>query len=485
LTAFRTGFFYIHPMQKWLSIFFTFAVVFLSSCTDFSSLKFSGEEGVSSSSELSSSSEEGTSSSSSLSSSSDAGNVETSSSSSSEGSVASSSSGTETENTSSSSTQSSNSVPMCEGAPYNTATGFCVGDKYYKICNGLLNYDVTQYICSEDDRLILAKCNDVQYNPVTQKCENNVIKTKCGSETNWYNAINQGCCANSIIFSKETQKCEDNIVLTLCGSNWYNALTHFCYNNATYTCNNQPYDPSKQFCYNEKKVADFCGNRMLNSEKKLEYDPNLYECKPSINANGIYLKSGVSDGVQSYNAVLIGTQVWMAENLNYDVPDNTTDVCYKSAGVSNCNTYGRYYNWTTAMASSSSSTNNPSGVRGICPSNWHLPSKAEWETLVNYIRSDKSCSGCEAYHLKAKEGWVASSGNGNGLDSYGFYAKAGGYGNSGTFYENQVWSYWLSSTEKYILCLAAGNNASFNSVSSANPPYYNQSYLYSVRCVKD
>jgi hypothetical protein len=45
------------------------------------------------------------------------------------------------------------------------------------------------------------------------------------------------------------------------------------------------------------------------------FNPDLYECNPEINPYAIYLKGGVKDaGDNEYNAVLIGSQVWMAEN---------------------------------------------------------------------------------------------------------------------------------------------------------------------------
>ncbi len=97
---------------------------------------------------------------------------------------------------------------------------------------------------------------------------------------------------------------------------------------------------------------------------------------------------------QIYQYITIGAQVWMTENLAY-LPSvfapatgsnstayyyvygyNGTDVAAAKA-TSNYTTYGVLYNWPAAMNGSASSTSNPSGVQGICPSGWHLPSDAE------------------------------------------------------------------------------------------------------------
>ena len=101
-----------------------------------------------------------------------------------------------------------------------------------------------------------------------------------------------------------------------------------------------------------------------------------------------------------YNTVLIGTQCWMKENLRTThYADNTfipsvdtvshTDP-YRHApdnNEANVATYGYLYNWAAAMHGAASSEANPSGVQGICPNGWHLPSDAEWTQLTDYVSS--------------------------------------------------------------------------------------------------
>ena len=128
---------------------------------------------------------------------------------------------------------------------------------------------------------------------------------------------------------------------------------------------------------------------------------------------------------QTYKTVKIGTQTWMAENLNYNASGSK---CY------NCDKYGRLYNWATAMSLPSSCNSNScssqiqSKHRGICPSGWHIPSGAEWNTLSSYVESDSDCSNMCARLFKATSGWDSE---GKGIDRYGFSALPGGYGGSG------------------------------------------------------
>ncbi|SHM43146.1 major paralogous domain-containing protein [Fibrobacter sp. UWR3] len=90
---------------------------------------------------------------------------------------------------------------------------------------------------------------------------------------------------------------------------------------------------------------------------------------------------------QIYKTMKVGGQVWMAENLNYQIG---VKHCYHDS----CAQYGRFYSWSTAMDSAGVFSTNGLGcgdglmcspdypVRGICPAGWHLPSKFEIEPLV-------------------------------------------------------------------------------------------------------
>jgi len=101
-----------------------------------------------------------------------------------------------------------------------------------------------------------------------------------------------------------------------------------------------------------------------------------------------------------YQTVVIGLRTWMAANLNVThyadgraIPliENTLTwealgnqeaaFCWYDNNASNGETYGALYSWTAAMDSSASSDLIPSGVQGVCPADWHLPSDEEWKEL--------------------------------------------------------------------------------------------------------
>jgi len=189
---------------------------------------------------------------------------------------------------------------------------------------------------------------------------------------------------------------------------------------------------------------------------------------------------------KTYKTVKIGTQTWMAENLNYNVNGSR---CYgdNTGGDSqgNCDTYGRLYDWATAMNGAASSATVPSGVRGICPEGWHLPSKAEWEVMTAYINGEST----EGKKLKATSGWnnnYYTGTSGNGTDEYGFSALPGGYGYSdgSLFYgvgDNGLW--WNTSENNGAAggvcgrCMFSDDTARWCNCDVSN--------LYSVRCLKN
>jgi len=208
----------------------------------------------------------------------------------------------------------------------------------------------------------------------------------------------------------------------------------------------------------------------------------------NILSSSSYSPSTLSYQGQIYKTVKIGTQTWMAENLNYNVSGS---VCYNN-NSSYCVTYGRLYNWATAMSlnsicnSSACTSQVQSKHQGICPSGWHIPSNEDWDKLYRYVDGTNGTSSpydspTAGKHLKAKTGWNSS---GNGLDTYGFSALPGGYGNSGgSFYSVGGYGLWWSSSEynSYYAC------SRYMLYGYENAYWYNysKSFLRSVRCLQD
>jgi len=107
---------------------------------------------------------------------------------------------------------------------------------------------------------------------------------------------------------------------------------------------------------------------------------------------------------QSYDVVKIGGLTWMAENLNFE----TAGSFCPEGDSRNCKRLGRLYSWVEA--------------KSVCPDGWRLPTKADFEALVNAASGDAARPLAGAA-LKAKDGWFKK---GNGTDEFGFNALPAG-----------------------------------------------------------
>ena len=198
---------------------------------------------------------------------------------------------------------------------------------------------------------------------------------------------------------------------------------------------------------------------------------------------------------QEYNWVKIGNQVWMAENLAYlpsvNPPSSGSFTSlyyyvygYEGTSVStakattNYTTYGVLYNWPAAINGAASSSANPSGVQGVCPSGWHLPSDAEWSELTDYLGGEGVAGG------KLKEvgydHWYSP--NEGATNESSFTALPEGFRSDGMFNYIGYDGSWWSATE-------GGTGAWYRDL------YYDDAGVsrsndykedgFSVRCVRD
>jgi uncharacterized protein (TIGR02145 family) len=184
-----------------------------------------------------------------------------------------------------------------------------------------------------------------------------------------------------------------------------------------------------------------------------------------------------------YATLELGTQIWMAENLNVGtringLPDQTNNnitekYCYDD-NDSNCAVYGGLYQWDEAMQYSTTP-----GVRGICPTGWHLPSDDEWATFTTFLGGEDIAGG------KMKETdtihWVSP--NFGATNSSGFTALPGGMRNiSGGFtnfsYTSLFWSSSESPPFAWLRFLDFYVEQVFHT-------YGSKLCAYSVRCIKD
>ncbi|MDR0516051.1 MAG: hypothetical protein LBH25_03305 [Fibromonadaceae bacterium] len=197
---------------------------------------------------------------------------------------------------------------------------------------------------------------------------------------------------------------------------------------------------------------------------------------------------------ETYQTVVIGSQTWFARNLNY-IPSTGNSSCYNNQPT-NCDIYGRLYDWATAMNVSSNCNNFSSCTvyskhRGICPSGWHIPSNAEWETLLRYVDGGSGTSSNGYYNsptagkdLKTTSGWNDYQGSsGNGTNKYGFSALPGGYLSSDNIFSGagNIGRWWSATQNDYI---AVSRSVSYDK-ENANWGYFYKNAPCYVRCIKD
>lgn len=159
----------------------------------------------------------------------------------------------------------------------------------------------------------------------------------------------------------------------------------------------------------------------------------------------------------SYGTVKIGSQWWMAENLN---EPSAGKFCYSNQPA-NCLTYGGLYKWTDVMNGATTER-----ARGLCPTGWHLPSQAEWQTLLDVYGLDMAKKKLEV-----------------GGDSDFRMFLAGQRSIAGrSELMNLVANFWTSTK-------SSGENAWAFSFQKEQDNYFKlnlgHAYGFSVRCVKD
>ena len=196
---------------------------------------------------------------------------------------------------------------------------------------------------------------------------------------------------------------------------------------------------------------------------------------------------------QTYKTVKMGTQWWMAENLNYALLQPTADLdsssfCYNDS-LENCEIYGRLYLKSAAMDSAGtwsdgglncgfySECSPKEPVRGVCPEGWHLPNDDDWEALFAVVGD----SSLVPLALKSASGWWKTD---NGMDAFGFAVlPAGRKRNLGDYYSiGYSTSYWSSTEDSRSTsnCIDFFLNDEYDYMKRAY-----KDYAHPVRCVKD
>jgi uncharacterized protein (TIGR02145 family) len=210
-------------------------------------------------------------------------------------------------------------------------------------------------------------------------------------------------------------------------------------------------------------------------------------CPGSFNCGGSLTDR--RDG-QLYKTILLGTQCWMAQNLNATkfsngnflpkVTDNTTwtiltagAYCYyNNDSAAYSNTYGALYNWYATSDS-----------RGLCPTGWHIPAFEEWALLIDYLGGNGIAG--DSMKEEGTAHWINNDAGAN--NSSGFTALPAGrrnYSGDGTFAYLGNYCDWWTATEisaayawECYIGFANGNGGLY---------YYDKIQIgHSVRCLKD
>jgi len=386
---------------------------------------------------------------------------------------------------------------LCGGEAYSVYQ-FCANDKVYDLCGGI-GYNPANYICCNNvqyDINTYECCNNKQYFLATQFCNENGVLNKCGGET--YDPVTQFCNENNVLdkcdgetYNPATKFCNENNILDKCGEETYNPTMQFCNENRLLNkCSGNEYNPANQRCENNV-IEGKCGSNWYDgANTNLRCENNILETRCGVswyNAEMLFCSNGIlfmkdSRDNQTYKIVTIGTQTWMAQNLNYKASGSK---CYDSSEA-NCTTYGRLY--SDAM------------TWNVCPSGWHLPSNDEWNKLLNFVNPDcpamvafSSCGGPTCANagtkLKATKGWdtygIDGYGNWNaigiaGTDNFGFAALPGGVNYSSTFEGIGKSGEWWSAD------FLSGSQCVYRMWYAGDYVISGGSNLFlSVRCVKD
>jgi len=206
----------------------------------------------------------------------------------------------------------------------------------------------------------------------------------------------------------------------------------------------------------------------------------------------------------NYNVIVIGTQVWMKENLkttkysNADLIGTTTpatlDITTESSpkyqwavggDENNVATYGRLYTWYAVTDS-----------RNVCPTGWHLPNDTEWTTLINYL-GNPSISGGKIKEVGTLH-W--QSPNIGATNESSFTALPAGFRTNmvgdGLFPYKGLMGCWWSSSEMFVAnygILGGSISLINNSAAVSNAEmswssaigYTDKGQGFSVRCIRD
>ncbi len=198
----------------------------------------------------------------------------------------------------------------------------------------------------------------------------------------------------------------------------------------------------------------------------------------------------------SYATIQIGSQYWMAEDLQttrFSNGDKIPTTCPASLDITQetnpiyqwayegieCNTmeHGRLYTWFVAGDS-----------RNVCPTGWHVGSDAEWSTLISFVGGSTIVGGTTGGSALKGATWKTPAGNTNIV---GFNVKGSGYRDEPGLFDllNEATHFWTSTWDTTVNTNGNGYPGVYRSFLDADSKVYRYSHLpnhgFHIRCVKD
>jgi len=321
------------------------------------------------------------------------------------------------------------------------------------------------------------------------------VRLICGQDSV---TLFKAACGETPFDPDGLQFCYGDTLVDRCGTRVYDIKKQFCYGDSLVPlCGGEEYDPEEQFCFNGV-LKDFCGGE--------KYNPKEFSCKD----NELYGKCGEQayrvknefcddrDGA-IYRFTVIGGATWMAQNLDYKVPQSFCDSVQKDDDL-HCGIKGRFYPWTVAMGKewSECGTRHSCGStiqyphQGVCPDGWHIPTIEEWGALRDVMGTYDIVYWDESVVLRNRKDMSEVLKN-----EFGFSAIPTGivdvYWSANSFIrrgDTTIWSdgfdSWSSteaSAEKAELCFFYSIGG-YKEMVSLEYPYTKES-TRTIRCVKD
>jgi len=260
-----------------------------------------------------------------------------------------------------------------------------------------------------------------------------------------------------------------SVMKITCGESTINTQTHFCYDGkAIQKCSDMEYNPTTDICYGGAIYEAKCNNVPFNPlEQRCEN--NVIEAKCGKEWYKISEKFCDSRDNKIYGYTKINTQIWMAENLNYDTKSDGSN-CYRDS-VSYCDKYGRLYQWHTADT--------------VCPKGWHLPSADDWNILLSFFSNCSGNRNCNNTGNKLKYNGNWEEATSESTNDYNFSAlPGGGYYSDRKVYDcvGLVGVWWSSEQYNSEKAYTWAMRSIDDDVSGS---YTSKSDFFSIRCVKD